>query len=50
MDPLTAKRNKKSDKAKRNFDRNGTKTMKHVRTVEYLIEKRQQENSNKTLL
>jgi hypothetical protein len=50
MDPLTVKRSKKSDKAKRNFDRNGTKTMKHVRTVEYLIEKRQQENSNmKTL-
>ena len=38
MDPPT-KRNKKSDKAKRNFDLTGGKTAKHVRKVEELQEK-----------
>ena len=38
MDPPT-KRNKKSDKAKKTFERNGGNSAKHVRKVEELQEK-----------
>jgi hypothetical protein len=40
MDPPNAKRNKKSDKAKRNFAINGAKSQKHVRVYEALLEKK----------
>jgi hypothetical protein len=40
MDPPDAKRNKKSDKAKRNFAINGAKSQKHVRVYEALVEKK----------
>lgn len=40
MDTPNAKRNKKSDKAKRNFDYNGANSQKHVRSYEALIEKK----------
>jgi hypothetical protein len=40
MDPPNAKRNKKSDKAKRNFAINGAKSQKHVRAYEALVEKK----------
>jgi hypothetical protein len=43
MDDPKVKRNKKSDKAKRNFDLTGGKSSKHVRLQEALREK----NSNK---
>jgi hypothetical protein len=33
-------RNKKSDKAQRNFDLHGTNSAKHVRQMEALMEKR----------
>ncbi len=36
-------RNKKSDKAQRNFDLHGTNSAKHVRQMEALMEKRAQE-------
>ena len=40
MDPPNPKRNKKSDKDKRNFAINGTKSQKHVRVYEALLEKK----------
>jgi hypothetical protein len=36
----SVKRNKKSDKAKRNFELNGCTSSKHIRLVESLLEKR----------
>ena len=38
MEPIT-KRNKKSDKAKEKFERNGKNSSKHIRIVEALKKK-----------
>lgn len=40
-------RNKKSDKAQRNFDLHGTNSAKHVRQMEALLEKRNQQSKPK---
>ena len=40
MDSIKVGRNKKSDKAKETFERNGGKTTKHVRIMEAMAEKR----------
>ena len=40
MDNIKVGRNKKSDKAKETFERNGGKTKKHVRIMEAMAEKR----------
>ena len=40
-------RNKKSDKAQRNFDLHGTNSAKHVRQMETLLEKRNQQSKPK---
>jgi hypothetical protein len=40
MDDIQTKRNKKSDKAKKNFDLHGGKSSKHIRLQETLMEKR----------
>lgn len=40
MDNPIVKRNKKSDKAKRNFDLTGGKSAKHIRIQEALQEKK----------
>jgi len=41
------KRNKKSDKAKRNFDLHGTNSAKHVRKMEEIMEKRKEASKPK---
>lgn len=41
------KRNKKNDKAKRNFDLHGTNSTKHVRKMEALLEKRNETTKSK---
>ena len=41
------KRNKKSDKAKRNFDLHGTNSAKHVRKMEEMLEKRKEASKPK---
>jgi hypothetical protein len=40
MDTIKVQRNKKSDKAKETYERNGGKSQKHVRIAEALAEKR----------
>jgi hypothetical protein len=40
MDNIKVGRNKKSDKAKETYERNGGKSQKHVRIVEALAETR----------
>ena len=40
MEDIKVKRNKKSDKAKKNFELNGGKTQKHVRLAEQVKEKK----------
>ena len=40
MDNIKVGRNKKSDKAKETYERNGGKTKKHVRMMEAMAEKR----------
>jgi hypothetical protein len=40
MDNIKVGRNKKSDKAKETYERNGGKSQKHVRIAEALAEKR----------
>jgi len=43
----SAKRQKKSDKAKEKHERNGGFSQKHIRLQEELMKKRQAANSNK---
>ena len=40
MDDIKVKRNKKSDKAKRNFEYSGGKSQKHVRLAEQVSVKK----------
>jgi hypothetical protein len=40
MDDIKVKRNKKSDKAKKNFEINGGKSQKHVRLAEQVKAKK----------
>jgi hypothetical protein len=40
MDDIKVKRSKKSDKAKKNFEKNGKFSQKHVRQIEELAAKR----------
>jgi hypothetical protein len=40
MDDIKVKRNKKNDKAKKNFEKTGGKSQKHIRIVEELTSKK----------
>jgi hypothetical protein len=40
MEPPNAKRAKKSDKAKKTYEKNGNFSQKHVRLIEALAEKK----------